>query len=223
MIVSVCPPHAAVEVAREVAEEGFAGVYLDANATSPDHAREIESLLSPSGAQVIDGSIIGGPAWKSGNTWLHVSGAASRFAVSCFEGSNVTVIDLSGAVGAASAVKMAYAGYTKGSLALLGATFALAAKENVLDAVQKQWENSGHPLAKTAVDQITRVTAKGWRYSGEMREISETYRSAGLPDGFHLVAAEIYERMSGFKDAAERPSLEEVIQAIIAAGGDNNA
>lgn len=213
MIISVCPPDAAVDVARKVAVGGFRGYYLDANAISPGHAREIESLFT-SGAGCIDGSIIGGPAWKRGKTWLHVSGPASEVAVSCFEGSNVFVVDLSGPVGAASAVKMAYAGYTKGTLALLGATLALAEKEGVLEAVQNQWVNSNHALAGTATEKITAVTAKGWRYAGEMREIADTYRTASLPDGFHIVAAEIYERMRGFKDAPERPSLEEVLKAL---------
>src|SRR5687767_4309206 len=68
VIISVCPPHAAEDVAREVAGTGFAGVYLDANAVSPARTRRIAELVGASGADFVDGGIIGGPPWRSGTT-----------------------------------------------------------------------------------------------------------------------------------------------------------
>jgi transcription initiation factor TFIIIB Brf1 subunit/transcription initiation factor TFIIB len=48
-----------------------------------------------------------------------------------------------------------------------------------------------------------------------MNEIAETFQAAGLPEEFHKAAAEIYRRMSGFKDSAETPSLENVLEILL--------
>jgi len=48
-----------------------------------------------------------------------------------------------------------------------------------------------------------------------MREIASTFREAGLPDGFHGAAAEIYHRMTGFKDRTENPPLNEVLKTLL--------
>jgi len=59
IILSICPPHAALDVAREVS--GFKGVYVDANAISPTHASEVASIVEGGGASYVDGGIIGAP------------------------------------------------------------------------------------------------------------------------------------------------------------------
>src|SRR6266516_1481083 len=57
IIMSICPPHAALEVARAVA--GFQGMYVDANAISPATAREVAGIVEAGGASYVDGGIIG--------------------------------------------------------------------------------------------------------------------------------------------------------------------
>jgi hypothetical protein len=79
----------------------------------------------------------------------------------------------------------------------------------------------GTDLAQRAPNIIQRVTAKAWRWSGEMEEISSTFEQAGLHGGFHAAAAEIYRRISGFKDAPSIPSLEEVLEALIKKGSSS--
>lgn len=214
MIISVCPPAAAVDVARSVTGLGFSGTYLDANAISPAHTREIAGIIKDSGGSYIDGSIIGGPAWKSGTTWMYVSGSHAEQAIRCFDGGPLTVVDLEGEIGAASAIKMAYASYTKGTKALLSAILTLAKKEGVLEHLLEQWELSQKDLAESAVDRVRKVTEKAWRFAGEMLEISQTFEDAGLPGGFHGAASEVYTKMAKFKDAPQTPSLEEVIEAV---------
>ena len=59
------------------------------------------------------------------------------------------------------------------------------------------------------------VTAKAWRFEGEMREIAATFHEAGMPRGFHEAAADIYNRISGFKDAEQVPELKDVLQALL--------
>jgi 3-hydroxyisobutyrate dehydrogenase-like beta-hydroxyacid dehydrogenase len=74
VIVSICPPHAAEDVARSVAAESFSGLYVDANAISPQRALRIQKIVENASARFVDGSVIGGPAWKPNNTWLQLSG-----------------------------------------------------------------------------------------------------------------------------------------------------
>ena len=63
VIISICPPHAAEEVARSVIDAGFNGLYLDANAISPQRAIKIGQMMKGTSIQFVDGGIIGGPAW----------------------------------------------------------------------------------------------------------------------------------------------------------------
>ena len=74
IIISVCPPHAAEDVASQVIAHGFKGLYLDANAIAPQKTIRIGEILSSAGITFVDGGIIGGPAWDPGETWLYLSG-----------------------------------------------------------------------------------------------------------------------------------------------------
>lgn len=217
-IISVCPPASAVEVAAAVMDRGFGGIYLDANAISPRRSREIGNLAEKAGCDYVDGGIVGGPAWRSGTTWLYLSGPEAHHAATWFEGSNVTVANLGDLIGSASALKMAYAAYTKGTTALVCAILALAEKEGVIDALFEQWEISQKVLAETAKSRATNVTEKAWRFSGEMREIAQTFQDASLPGGFHNAAAEIYDRLAHFKESPSLPTFAEVLKSINADG-----
>src|ERR1051325_10099294 len=73
VVLSICPPHAALNVAREVAETKFEGIYVDANAVSRSTAEEIGRIVSQAGARFIDGGIIGSPK-QTGTTRLYLSG-----------------------------------------------------------------------------------------------------------------------------------------------------
>jgi 3-hydroxyisobutyrate dehydrogenase-like beta-hydroxyacid dehydrogenase len=214
-ILSVCPPAAAKDVAAEVAALSFGGTYVDANAVSPVTSREIGAIVEAAGAAYVDGGIIGGPAWNKGTTRLYLCGAGARAAAEIFAGSPLGVVVLDGAAGAASALKMAYAAWTKGSQGLLAGVLALAESQGVAEALQQEWALSQPQLARSAADRTRRVTAKAWRFVGEMLEIADTFESAGLPRHFHEGAAEVYRRMAGFKDAPEVPALEAVIRSLL--------
>jgi hypothetical protein len=62
---------------------------------------------------------------------------------------------------------------------------------------------------------VERVTAKAWRFEGEMKEIASTLNAAEVPDGFHVAAAEVYSRMANFKDASSTPHLENILKAVL--------
>jgi 3-hydroxyisobutyrate dehydrogenase-like beta-hydroxyacid dehydrogenase len=212
-IVSVCPPHAAEDVAREVAGMGFAGLYVDGNAIAPERARRIGKIVGESGATFVDGGIVGPPAWKPGTTRLYLSGPTAPAAAKLF-GDPLDVCVLGDAPDAASSLKMCYAAYTKGTTALLSAILAAAEELGVRDALQQQWADDKSGLAEKAPEQVRTVTAKAWRFAGEMEEIAATLESAGMPGGFHLAAADIYRRIAHFKDAPATPDLADVLAAL---------
>ena len=213
VILSVCPPEAAVDLAREVAATGFSRIYVDGNAVSPGTTREIARTIEGGGATFIDGGIIGPPPRKPGTTRLYVSGAGAPQVKALFGDSPLQVIVLDAPAGAASAVKMAYASWTKGTSALILSVRALAAIEGVEEALLAEWQTSQPQLIKRAEDAAGGSAPKAWRFVGEMEEIAATFKAAGLPDGFHLAAAEVWRRLSSYKDTA-RPSVTEVIEVL---------
>jgi 3-hydroxyisobutyrate dehydrogenase-like beta-hydroxyacid dehydrogenase len=193
VIVSVCPPHAALEVARQVA--GFGGVYADANAVSPATAREIARIVEAGGASYVDGGIIGTPPAAPGFIRLYLSGARAGEVQRLFAGGEVDARLIGGdSLFAASAVKMAYASWTKGSAALLLAARALARAEGVEESLLAEWGISQPGLAERSVRAAGPAAAKGWRWVAEMEEIAAAMAAAGLPEGFHRAAAEVYRR-----------------------------
>ena len=215
IILSVCPPHAATELARVVAEQRFSGVYVDANAVSPATSRDVRQIVEAAGARFVDGGIIGPPALKPGTTRLYLSGAESARVAACFRHGPLEACVLDGPPGAASALKMTYAAYTKGSAALLIAIRTLAMHEGVDAALIREWELSQTELPGRSAGAVRANARKAWRFSGEMEEIADTFAAAGLPDGFHRAAAEVYRRMSGYKDAASPPSVEDAASQVL--------
>lgn len=213
VILSVCPPAAAETVARDVLAQGFTGLYVDANAIAPQRAEHIGQLMSEAGARFVDGGIIGGPAWKSGATWLYLSGEAANEAAALFSAGPLETSVIGDEIGKASALKMCFAAYTKGSTALLCAALAAAESLGVRAELTEQWTRDG--FAEQATNRVRNVTAKAWRFAGEMEEIAATFDEAGVPDGFHLAAADIYRRLAGFKGAEETPSLDAVLAAML--------
>jgi len=215
LLISVCPPHAAEEVAAQVVDLGFRGLYLDANAIAPHVAVRIGELLTGAGAAFVDGGIIGGPAWEPGETWLYLSGGQAGRVADCFAEGPLEVSILGERIGAASALKMCYAAYTKGTTALLSAILALAEASGVRAELAAQWERDEPGFSAAAERRARRVTSKAWRFAGEMDQIAATFEAAGLPGDFHRAAGELYRRLGGFKDAGELPEIEAVLTALL--------
>jgi len=215
VILSVCPPHGAADLAREVAGHGFAGTYVDANAIAPETAREIGRIVERAGATFVDGGIIGPPPRAPGSTRLYLSGARAESIATLFAQGPLEAIVIDGGPGAASALKMAYAAYTKGTAALLMAIRALAARAGVDDALLREWERSQPQLSAQSERAVRSNTPKAWRFVGEMEEMAATFERAGLPDGFARAAAEIYRRLAAYKDAPLPPALADVLKALI--------
>ena len=214
VIFSVCPPHAAEDVASQVVSCGFSGRYVDANAISPQRSIRIGEIVAGAGISYVDGGIIGGPAWQPGTTWMHLSGEEAAAASDCFSAGPMETNIIGLSVGMASAVKMCFAAYTKGTTALLCGIVATAEALGVREELFEQWNRPGPDFTSRTIQQVRGVTAKAWRFAGEMEEISSTFDAVGLPGGFHAAAADVYRRLGHFKDSPEIPSLEDVLAAL---------
>jgi len=190
VILSVCPPHAALEVARAVGD--FAGTYVDANAISPATARAVAATVS----RCVDGGIIGPPPVRLGSTRLYLSGPEAPLVAELFERTTLDTRLVSDELGAASAVKMAYAAWTKGTAALLLAVRSLARVEGVESTLLEEWELSLPDLPARSIRAAEAAATKGWRWIGEMEEIAATFAADDLPAGFHLAAADVFRAIS---------------------------
>jgi 3-hydroxyisobutyrate dehydrogenase-like beta-hydroxyacid dehydrogenase len=176
VVVSVVPPHAAVDVAASFDE--FDGIYVDANAIAPETAQSLGVR------RLVDGGIVGGPPAPR----IYLSGDEAASAAALFDGSPVEAL----VVRDASAVKAAYASWTKVTAALLLAVRDYARARGIEAALRAEWERTQPGLADRLAAAERSAEAKGWRWIGEMEELGRAFEAAGLPDGFHTAAASIY-------------------------------
>jgi 3-hydroxyisobutyrate dehydrogenase-like beta-hydroxyacid dehydrogenase len=216
VILSVCPPHAAMEVARSVG--GFQGIYVDANAVSPATTREVAEIVTAGGARYVDGGIIGAPPHLPGDSRLYLSGLWAEEISYLFAGTAFEAQVIGDEIGQASAVKMAYAAWTKGTAALILAIRALARAEGVEQALLAEWQQSQPALTARPHAAARSALQKGWRWVAEMEEIAATMAASGLPPGFHQAAATIYARVPhpSAESPTSEPSLTTVINALLA-------
>jgi 3-hydroxyisobutyrate dehydrogenase-like beta-hydroxyacid dehydrogenase len=179
VVFSVVPPHAALGLAESLPP--FAGIFVDANAVSPTTAARVGAVVE----RFVDGGIVGGPPAPR----LYLSGAEAEHVVALFAGSPVETQVVTNA----SALKCAYAAWTKGSGALLLAVRAFAEAEGIWEPLAEEWERSQPQLAARLAAAERSAAAKGWRWVGEMEEIAAAFAADGLPRGFHEAAALIYD------------------------------
>jgi len=209
VVISVCPPDAARAVADEVAaaldgpdgaNAAFAPaggarrpIYVDANAVSPATVRAIADRLGAD--RVVDGAIIGPPAWERGHTVLWLSGAAARDVAALFAGSPFDARVLGPELGTASALKACFALQSKALPAIWLELAAAARGYGVEEELRRELERHGVDLA-AALRRAAGGSEKAWRWAGEMDEAADAVAAAGLPDGFSRAAAEIYRRLA---------------------------
>ncbi|WIX99511.1 DUF1932 domain-containing protein [Amycolatopsis mongoliensis] len=214
VVLGICPPAAALDVARAVAATGFGGVYLDANAISPRHAGEIEGILGK--ATVVDGGIVGPPPRSAGTTRLYLSGPATAVArlESLFAGTHLRPVALDGPVGRASALKLAFAAYNKLTFALAAQSHALAERHGVGGELRELAADvlPGTPLG--APEGIASAGRRAWRWEGEMAEIAETCAAAGLSPALVTAAGELFGRWREHRDD-DGVTLATLLQALV--------
>ena len=187
VVLSVVPPGVASSVADEVAvaakgADGAGAVFVDANAISPERARAISSTVGAAGMRYVDGGIIGGPPTPERPTAVYLSGVGGDEIVELLATPEIRVEWLGPEPAAASALKMAYAGWTKGTNALVMAIRAMARAEGVEDALVHEWKRS-QPAAVDWSNRAPATAGKAWRWVAEMEEIAASLETAGVPLG----------------------------------------
>lgn len=201
VILGICPPAHAEEVAAAVATHSFSGVYVDGNAISPASMASISAAMVRTGATVVDGSVIGSPPSESKTTRLYLSGPAEALTpvASLFSGSAVRVHLLPGGIGQASALKLSYSSYQKASRVLAAVAYALASdygvEEELLDVAQGRTTSY---LAESAY--FPKVAARSWRWAPEMEEVAQALAEVGLPPDLAVAAAATMSRWESLKD-----------------------
>jgi 3-hydroxyisobutyrate dehydrogenase-like beta-hydroxyacid dehydrogenase len=213
VILSVCPPEFAADVAHAVVAAGFTGIFADLNAVAPQRKAGFAKAMSEARIRFADGGIIGPPTRTHGETTVFLSGEAAPEVAACFGQGAIGAGVLGDEPGRASALKMLFAAYNKGSIALFTTLYAAARQYGVLDELKGQFAQRGLALG-TIETQIVRAAPKAWRWIAEMHEISAALEAVDMPGDFHQAAATVYERLAGFKDATT-PALSDVIAKAV--------
>lgn len=206
VIICVCPPEHAKEVAQAVADAGFRGLYVDANAVS---ARTVQAIAAWLPA-VVDGAVIGGPS--SDDAVLHLAGDRAMDAAAVFDPTVVRTQLHDGPVGTASTVKACYAASSKAATALLLAARAAARAGGVEDVLVAEWARTMPEVLARSDRTLGQIGAKAWRFGAEMTEAAEVFDNLGVPSGFSHAAAEVYDRLADLRDVPYEPA--EVLDRI---------
>ncbi|MEU3495386.1 DUF1932 domain-containing protein [Kitasatospora cineracea] len=200
VVLSLCPPAAAEDVADQIAASSFSGVFVEGNAISPERMSRIAEKVGRS-AVVVDGAVIGSPPVGAKRCALYLAGPAGATAVveELFTGTAVSVPVLGDELGRASALKLSYTAYQKASRVLAALAYGLAEHHGVdqelLDVAGKR---AGSYLVET--DYIAKTAARGWRWAPELEEAADALDAAGLPDELLRAAATTLDLWTDAKD-----------------------
>lgn len=213
MVVSLCPPAHAVEVASAVAEVGFTGLFVEANAIAPETVSAIYAEGFAGSADFLDAAVVGSPPSRTKSPRLYVSGddRPVRCVSDLFAGTAVDVRPLAGGVGKASALKLAYSSFQKTSRILAAVSYALAehheVQEELLDIADLR---TGNYLAEP--EYIPKTAARAWRWGPELEQAASALAGAGLPAEQANAAAEVLARWQEAKDT--RMDVQEALRCL---------
>lgn len=207
LILSVLPPAGAIANAERVAEAfrrtGARPAYADCNAIAPATMERVAAIIVAAGGAPIDAGIIGGPPREGRPVRIYASGPHEAL-LGELDGRGVEVRLLGGAIGRASGLKMCYAALTKGTTALQIALL-LAAERLGLSADLAAELAESQPAAQKAMQGITSVSGKAFRWVAEMEEIAATFTAVGVTPHLHEGAADIYRLIAASPIGDERP------------------
>ncbi len=213
---SILPPDQAEALAERLAPAlqslAVKPVYVDCNAVSPQTAERIAAIVEPTGAAFVDGGIIGGPPRDGYSPAIYASGPEAKRTEALKEwGLDWRIID--GPVGAASGLKMSYAGITKGTTAIAAAMLLGAARFGCADALIAELSSSQPEMLKRMQRGIPGMYDKAYRWVGEMEEISD-FLDANAPSAdMYRGIARLYEFLAA-AEAEGAPSGDNAIKTL---------
>jgi putative dehydrogenase len=208
VILSIVPPGEALALAERLApalrDAKRKPIYVDCNAVSPDTVLRIDAVVRETGATFVDGGIIGPPPdLDSSKTRMYLSGPDAE-KVTVLQQYGLSTPVQPGPVGAASAMKMSYAGITKGFTALGAAMMLAATRAGTADALVAEMKVSQPVLLKWLTTQMPRMHSKAYRWVAEMEEIAAFVGEGHPGDGFYQSAARLYEAIAADFDGARQ-------------------
>lgn len=199
-VLSIVPPAAALAFAERLATSVAASkgkpLYVDCNAVSPATVERIGECISRAGAPFVDAGIIGPPPRDGvAGPRFYASGQnAARFEALAEYGLEVRVLDAP--IGAASALKMSYAGITKGLIAVGTAMLLAAQRSGVADALRAELEESQTSLLSSLTRSVPGMFPKAYRWAAEMQEIATFAAEDAAAAEIYRGAAELYARLA---------------------------
>ena len=213
---SILPPGEAENLARRLAPTLSAlaakPIYVDCNAISPQTAERVAAIVAPTGARFVDGGIIGGPPRPGYSPAIYASGAAvGETRVLRDWGIDWRTID--GPVGAASGLKMSYAGITKGTTAIAAAMLLGAARFGCGEALIAELSKSQPEMLKRMRGSIPTMYDKAYRWVGEMEEISDFHGPNKPAADMYAAIARLYELLAA-AEAEAAPGPDNAIKTL---------
>jgi L-threonate 2-dehydrogenase len=206
-ILSILPPGDALSLAQRFVPALQASnakpVYVDCNAINPNTVAKVAAAIAPTECPFVDAGIIGSPpkppgageSKMAGSPRFYASGpAASRFAALRDYGLDVRV--LTGELSAASALKMSYAGITKGTQAIGAAMMLAATRAGSADALFDELQSSQKELFPWLKRSLGQMPPKAYRWVAEMQEIAGFVAGDPAASELYEGAAHFYERFA---------------------------
>ena len=203
-ILSIVPPGDAVALAARLApairRAGRKPIFVDCNAVSPGTAERIGAALEGTGCLYVDAGIIGPPPSATARTIFYASGeGAQDFARLGEYGLTVRVMD--GPIGAASAMKLSYAGITKGCTAIGSAMMLGATRGGTADALLQELSESQPMLLNWMRGFVGRMPPKAYRWVAEMEEIADFLDGDAAAQDMYRGIARFYAAIAAALDA----------------------
>jgi 3-hydroxyisobutyrate dehydrogenase-like beta-hydroxyacid dehydrogenase len=213
---SILPPGEAETLARHLAPALKAldrkPVYVDCNAVSPQTAIRIAEIVAPTGTDFVDAGIIGGPPRPGYSPTIYASGPiAGQTAVLRDWGIDWRVID--GPIGAASALKMSYAGITKGTTAIASAMLLGAARFGCAEALIAELTESQPEMLGRFREGIPRMYDKAYRWAAEMEEISDFLQQNPPSRDIYAAVARLYADLAK-AEAEKEPGPDNAVRIL---------
>jgi putative dehydrogenase len=208
IILSILPPGDALGLAERLVPALRATakkpIYVDCNALDPATVLRIARVVQETGATFVDGGIIGGPPQPGSKaTKIYLSGeAAARVAELANYGLHMPIQP--GPIGAASAMKMSYAGITKGFTALGTAMMLAASRAGTAEALKAELSASQPALFNWLTRQTPNMYSKAYRWVAEMEEIAQFVGEDPAARQFYEGAARLYERLAADYDGERK-------------------
>ncbi|MCH8229520.1 MAG: NAD(P)-dependent oxidoreductase [Chloroflexi bacterium] len=224
LILSILVPSEARSFAQDVAEaivRTDADVAVaDCNAISPATGIKIDEIITAAGGRFIDAGIIGGSPRTGAVPRIYASGEHASVLAE-LDGKGIKVPVLNGPVGRASGLKMCYAAITKGTAALYASTLMTAKSLGLYEDLIREMQGS-QASTLAAMDGVKSISARAFRWIGEMEEIAATFEDAGATPKIHLGAAETFQQIADSSIGHERVgtvdrdrTLEQTIEQLL--------